>query len=284
MSAGRCRPVTAVVGVTASWRARTMAVSVTPAPSCRHSGSGVGWRRRSARPRSDGGTESPDVRSSATSGLASLSGLARVAGACAGKRGPSLATTPSRHSDSAECDGLGQLVGERRLEAEHAAASRDEVQAREIAGEHGGMPTVLVPARRERRAASRGRTWTARPPRRRDHRGRPGSRRRPAAPAAMALRACSRSSGTVAASTNRPSTARQVRTPRQSALVISASGSLPPPPGVMGQTSLRQGLPTAPQRAGNVRPVTRASSSIDVGSWVNASYTTRCSPDGGRQA
>ena len=62
-----------------------------------------------------------------------------------GKSGPSLAGLPVAPHGPAQGDGLGELVGERRREAEDTPASADEVEARDVTGEHGGM----APVRRE---------------------------------------------------------------------------------------------------------------------------------------
>ena len=90
-----------------------------------------------------GGSSSPPVRSSATSGLPSPAGRGRLTAACTGKCGPAAVRLPLPPHGPAQGDGLGELVVERGYEAEHAPAAADEVEARDLAGEHGGVAPVL---------------------------------------------------------------------------------------------------------------------------------------------
>ena len=92
---------------------------------------GAGHARRAA--------SSPAVRSRAISGLSLPAGRDRLAAARTGKWGPRLPTSPARHKARQTEIGLRQRFGERRGEHRHAPASADEVEARDVTGEHGGM-------------------------------------------------------------------------------------------------------------------------------------------------
>ena len=94
-------------------------------------------------PASDAGSSSsPPVRSSAISGLSGPAGRGTVDGGPHGEvRALAVGLTLAPHGP-AQGDGLHEPVAERRSEAEHAPAPGDEIEAGDLAGEHGGVAPV----------------------------------------------------------------------------------------------------------------------------------------------
>ena len=203
LSAGRCRPVTAVVADGVSARSCTSVASVTPLQAACVGRPVTGRSTKSPAPARKVGSSSPAVRSKAMRGLRSPAGRVRLAAARTGKYGPSLDDLPRSPEGPAEEGRLGQRLGKGWGEAEHAAAATGEVEAREITGEHGRVTLLgaeLDPGSQQhvRHRRSRGRR-PARP-------GRPGARSsgtRPKRPAprpgspAGAARPCRQPGGTV---------------------------------------------------------------------------------------